>query len=288
MPSLTNCLDLWGLGPSPPPAPPPPILDFATFRAFVELRDLSRGIKLRIASPRAKGNKEIKITRKRSRGKDATEPSSAAGSPSPPRGGPDARGTDGPTWGGGGGGGVSAPMASRASGGRAGKHQRLHGARSARSCRPGAVIGPAHHVAGPGRASPARVTLYLRAPRRWAPPEVPWLHPRRALGPRGPTPTPRSRRRPSGRTEAKSAGAPPLSTRTGWHASLRPQLETFSVLMSGEGSFPGMGTEVGRQIHALLASRSMTPVFFSNLRRSGIGRLDLACARSPAFGTWMV
>lgn len=95
-----------------------------------------------------------------------------------------------PGGGGGGGcgscGGVAAPMASPASGGRAGKHQRLSAARSPpRSQRPprrGHWAGASRGAAG-GRASPARVTLYLRAPSRAGgppasrPPEPDWPSP---------------------------------------------------------------------------------------------------------------
>lgn len=98
------------------------------------------------------------------------------------------------------GGGVAAPMASPASGGRAGKHQRLSAARSPpRSQRPPRRrhwAGASRGVAS-GRASPARVTLYLRAPSRAGvppasrTPELGWPSPARsASGQAPPVPCP--------------------------------------------------------------------------------------------------
>lgn len=91
-----------------------------------------------------------------------------------PRRGPTRGAGDHPYLGPGGGGGVGvgAPMASPASGGGAGKRQRLSAARSPpRSQRPPRRrhwAGASRGAAG-GRASPARVTLYLRAPDRAGP-----------------------------------------------------------------------------------------------------------------------
>lgn len=108
--------------------------------AFVELPDSSEVIKLRITAPhfppRAKGNKEIKVTHE-SRGNNAPQPNSQKSESltSPPQRAT-RRARDGPYLGpgsgggGGGGGGVAVPMASPASGSHAGKHQRLSAARS--------------------------------------------------------------------------------------------------------------------------------------------------------------
>lgn len=156
--------------------------------------------------------------------------------------------------------------------------------------------------AAPGRPEPA--ALAAAAPARSLGRRITWPPGASLPGTCNPLPArPAPRGPPGGALAAPRAPisnsdppAPALASRThrsrnSWRPasehphrvarSLRPLLETFPVLLSGERSFPGFGTEVGREIHAPLASRStpLTPVLFRNLRGSGIGRLDLACAR---------
>lgn len=175
-----------------------------------------------------------------SRGNNATQPKSQkSASASSPRRRPTRRARDGPYLGpASGGGGVAVPMASPASGGRAGKHQRLSAgapvelaaAAQARS------LGPRVTWPGLGRASPARVTLYPRAPRRAAP----------ALG--APLPTPAAGAGLRAQRSRKSRRSAPGRPHPGLRAC--PRLvgagklwrAYFSVVLSGEGSCLGFRT----------------------------------------------
>lgn len=183
------------------------------------------------------------MPRERSGRNHATKPSSAGVEPPCcPRRGRERGAGEGPYLGPGSSGGVAAPMTSPASGGRAGKRQRLSSAwtRRARCGRPGAVIGPMSHVVWPA-GEPLRPAQPLTCAPRFAqrPRERDSRLPEPGLGCR----THRRRKSRSSASDPRYSGCQAAGAAKLWCRLFRRA--------AGRGELPQIRRESGRYVNAL-------------------------------------